>query len=68
MAQSTVMRYSENERALGTLASKVRQRLPDCQRNILYQLFASARHQLVARSKARNNRAVVRDNAVKLLL
>jgi len=39
MAQTAIMSDAKDKRALGAVAAKMRQRLPDRERDLLYQLF-----------------------------
>ena len=68
MAETTIVRNAEDERALGTLPTEVRQRLPDRQRDIPGEVFPATRYEFVPGGESRDGRTMLAHNAVELLL
>src|ERR1700683_1326085 len=66
MTKPTIVSDAVHERSLRALASKMRQRLPYSQRDVLHQLFSHARHRLIAKRQPRDGRAVLTENAIEL--
>src|SRR5580700_3119574 len=67
MRQPSVVCDSKNERSLRTLTAKVRQCLPDRERDLLCQFFPDAGHSLVAIGQARDGRAMLAEDPLELL-
>src|SRR5258708_1831588 len=63
--QPAIMRDAINKGALGTLAAKMRQTLPDGKRNFLDELFADAGHFFVAESQARQGRTILAHDSLE---
>jgi hypothetical protein len=67
MTQTAIMSDANDKRALGAVAAKMRQRLADREHDLLYQIFPDAGHRLIAERQERNGRAVLAQDAIKLL-
>src|SRR5260370_30221840 len=63
-----VVRDPKNECALGALATKVRQGLPDRERNVLHQFLPPTRNRFIAAGQTRDGRTVLGSNPIKSLL
>src|SRR5271167_4891708 len=66
MAKPAIVSNAVHECPLRALASKMSQRLPDRQRDLLYQFFPDAGHSLITERQPRDGRPILTENAIEL--